>query len=88
MAVVSDVVRPRWPAERAFYLTMAVALAATVFVGFAPSFFLRPLFLGWPSPNEPIFYVHTVFASWYVLLIYRLRSSRPGAYRYIAESAW
>lgn len=66
----SDVVRPRWPAERVFYLTMAVAVAVTVFVGFARSFFLRPLFPNWPSPSEPIFYAHgAVFASWYALLV-------------------
>lgn len=70
MAVASDVVRPRWPAERVFYLTMAVAVAVTVFVGFARSFFLRPLFPNWPSPSEPIFYAHgVVFASWYGLLV-------------------
>lgn len=32
-------------AERAFFLGIAAALLATVFVGFAPSFFLRPWFL-------------------------------------------
>jgi hypothetical protein len=70
VAAASDVVRPRWPAERAFYLTMAVAVAVTVFVGFARSFFLRPLFPNWPSPSEPIFYAHgAVFASWYGLLV-------------------
>jgi hypothetical protein len=70
MVVASDVVRPRWSAERIFYLTMAAALAVTVFVGFARSFFLRPLFPDWPSPSESIFYVHgAVFGSWYGLLV-------------------
>ena len=60
----------RWPAERVFYLTMAVAIFATVFVGFSRSFFLRPLFPLWPSPAEPIFYVHgAVFTSWFALLV-------------------
>ena len=57
-------------AERAFYLSMALAILLTVFVGFARSFFLRPLFPTWPSPSEPIFYVHgAVFASWFALLV-------------------
>ena len=40
------------------------------YVGFARSFFLRPVFPEWPSPSEPIFYVHGVFFSaWCVLLV-------------------
>jgi hypothetical protein len=49
---------------------MTLALLATVLVGFARSFFLRPLFPEWPSPPETIFYVHgTVFTAWFVLLV-------------------
>ena len=60
----------RLSSERAFYLGMSLAMASTVFVGFARSFFLRPLFPGWPAPAEPVFYVHgTVFASWCVLMV-------------------
>ena len=67
---MQSVGRVRWPAERVFYLTMAVAIFATVFVGFARSFFLRPLFPRWPSPAEPVFYIHgAVFTSWYVLFV-------------------
>jgi hypothetical protein len=57
-------------AERRFYAAMSVAILAIVVVGFARSFFLRSLFPGWPSPHEPIFYVHgSVFAAWFVLLV-------------------
>lgn len=57
-------------AERRFFSGMALAMLATVFVGFAPSFFLRPLFPGWPAPTESIFYVHGVaFAAWIALLV-------------------
>ena len=43
---------------------------ATVFVGFARSFFLRPWFPSWPAPSEPVFYVHgALFTGWLVLLI-------------------
>jgi uncharacterized membrane protein YozB (DUF420 family) len=49
---------------------MALAILATVIVGFSRSFFLRPLFPEWPSPAEPIFYVHgALFTAWIVLLV-------------------
>jgi hypothetical protein len=58
------------PAERRFFLGMALALFAAVAVGFARSFFLRPLFPGWPSPPETIFYVHgAAYTAWIVLLV-------------------
>jgi hypothetical protein len=60
----------RWPGERRFYMGMALAILVTVYVGFARSFFLKPLFPGWPSPHEKIFYVHGgFFSAWVVLLI-------------------
>ena len=45
----------RLSVERRFYTGMALALLVTVGVGFARSFFLRPLFPAWHSPSEPIF---------------------------------
>jgi hypothetical protein len=55
-------------AERRFFTGMALAILATVVLGFSRSFFLRPLFPQWPSPSEAIFYVHGVlFAAWIVL---------------------
>lgn len=60
----------RLSAERRFFSGMALAILATVIVGFARSFFLRPLFPGWPSSPETIFYVHgAVFTAWVVLLV-------------------
>src|SRR4029453_11255523 len=57
-------------AERRFFTGMALAILATVIVGFSRSFFLRPLFPDWPSPSETIFYVHgAVFVAWIVLLV-------------------
>ena len=45
-------------------------MLATVLVGFARSFFLRPLFPEWHSPSETIFYVHgAAFTAWIVLLV-------------------
>ena len=56
--------------EHRFYLVMTVAIFVTVLVGFSRSFFLRPLFPNWPSPQEPFFYVHgTVFSLWFMLLV-------------------
>jgi len=60
----------RASAERRFFTGIALAILATVIVGFARSFFLRPLFPDWPSPSETIFYVHgAVFTAWIVLLV-------------------
>jgi len=60
----------RWSPERVFYLSMTLAIALSVYVGFARSFFLRPLFPAWPSPAEPVFYLHgALFSAWCVLLV-------------------
>ena len=62
--------RVRWPAERRFYTGMALAMFATMYLGFAPSFFLRPWFPATHAAPEPFFYFHgAVFAGWFVLLI-------------------
>ncbi len=64
--------RARWIAERRFFTGMAIAMLLVAYVGFARSFFLRPVFPEWPSPSEPIFYVHGVFFSaWCVLLVFQ-----------------
>jgi len=60
--------------ERRFYTGMTLAIFVTVFVGFARSFFLRPLFPAWPSPPEKIFYLHgAFFTAWFVLLVVQAR---------------
>jgi hypothetical protein len=62
--------RLRWTAERRFYFGMALAMFGVVYLGFARTFFLKPLFPGFPSPAEPIFYVHgAVFSAWMVVLV-------------------
>ena len=56
--------------ERFFYTGVAIAMFATVFLGFARSFFLRPWFPDLPAPTEPVFFVHGVlFTAWLVLLV-------------------
>jgi hypothetical protein len=60
----------RWSGERRLYTGMAIAILVTVLVGFARSFFLRPLFPTWPSPPEKVFYLHgAFFTAWVVLLV-------------------
>jgi hypothetical protein len=55
--------------ERRFFTGMALAILATVFLGFSRSFFLRPMFPDWPSPHEPFFYVHGAFFTGWILLL-------------------
>jgi hypothetical protein len=70
MVAVVDRQRVALPAERVFYLSMAVVIFAAVFLGFARSFYLRFLFPDWPAPPERIFYIKgAIFTAWYVLLI-------------------
>jgi uncharacterized membrane protein YozB (DUF420 family) len=65
--------------EHRFYSGIALAIFATVIVGFSRSFFLRPLFPEWPSPTETIFYVHgAVFTAWIVLLVTQTSLVRGG----------
>lgn len=60
----------RLPSERRFFLGMALALLASVLLGFSRSFFLRPLFPDWPSPHESVFYVHgALFTAWILLFV-------------------
>jgi hypothetical protein len=56
--------------ERRFFTGIALVILATVLIGFSRSFFLRPLFPDWPSPAEPVFYVHGVlFTAWIALFV-------------------
>lgn len=77
--------RGRWPGEHQFYFGMALALLAAVVLGFARSFFLRPLFPDHPSPPETVFYWHgAVFTAWFVLFSvqpYLIASGRVAAHR-------
>ena len=75
-------------AERAFHLGITAALLAAVFIGFAPSFFLRPWFLpeiAATTPPETLFYVHGgFFAAWFGLLVlqaFLVSSGRIGVHR-------
>jgi hypothetical protein len=52
--------------DNIFYTSMAVVMIATVFLGFAPTFFLKT-FTG-SEPLPPLLHVHgAIFTAWYVL---------------------
>ncbi|MEO6716163.1 MAG: hypothetical protein ABIM50_02810 [Novosphingobium sp.] len=59
--------------ERRFYTRMAWLLVALVFIGFAPSFYLKPLGLSYPRPNPPLIanlLLHgTVFTAWVAIFL-------------------
>jgi hypothetical protein len=61
--------------DRRFYTGIAVAMAATVFVGFAPTFYLRAFFgptgtVSGATTLSPLAYFHGVlFTAWVLLLI-------------------
>lgn len=66
----STITTDRSLTERRFFTGMAFAILTSVLLGFARSFFLRPLFPGHPSPSEPIFYLHgAVFMGWILLFV-------------------
>lgn len=73
--------------ERNFYTGITLAIALGVFVGFAQTFYLRPLFpeaAEFAAP-EPFFYFHgLVFTAWVVLLVaqaWLIRSRRVAVHR-------
>ena len=71
MATVANGAMARMRADRIFYSAVPMAVAAIVFAGFAPSWFLRPM-LGTATmdPLTVIAIAHgTVFTSWIALTI-------------------
>lgn len=64
-------------AERAFFSVMAASILVAAFVGFAPSYFLRPV-LPAPSPASlgftPLVHLHAfLFTGWTVLFLIQVR---------------
>jgi hypothetical protein len=59
--------------EHIFYIGMGVVIAATIFVGFAPSYFLKPYY-NTPyystQPLTPLLHLHgIVFTAWFLLYL-------------------
>jgi hypothetical protein len=54
-----------------FYFGMTIALAVTVFIGFGPSFYVKPLLASAPArPLSTLLVVHgLVFTAWVILLV-------------------
>lgn len=74
-----------WSGERRFHVAMGFAILAVVLVGFAPTFYLAPLFPGRAAPPEAFFTLHgLVFTAWFVLLPVQallIASRRPDLHR-------
>jgi hypothetical protein len=57
-----------WRRDRTFYIAMALAVVASVFAGFARTYFLRPYF--WPNSLAPYIHVHgAAFTTWIALFV-------------------
>lgn len=55
--------------DRLFFSGMALLILGIVIVGFAPTFYLAPLFPGRPAPTERFFYLKgIIFSAWFLLL--------------------
>jgi uncharacterized membrane protein YozB (DUF420 family) len=62
----------RWNAERLFYSGMALAMLATIFIGFAPSYYLRGVVEPYAPvlPMTPISHLHGIlFSAWTALFV-------------------
>jgi hypothetical protein len=73
MATIVEPVTNRKAAERKFYSRMAILLVVVVFIGFAPSFYLKGVVPPYPRPNPtlpPAVLFHgLMFTLWMALLI-------------------
>lgn len=58
----------RWRRDRRFYMGMALAVAVSIFIGFAPTYYLRAIYN--PPPIPPLVHVHGfLFSLWVALLV-------------------
>lgn len=73
MATIADNPVARASAERRFYSRMAIFLVVLVFLGFAPSFYLRDVVPSYPRPNPtlpPSVLLHGgLFTLWMLLVV-------------------
>lgn len=71
---VPDIARPRnddpaWRRERTFFAGIAVAVALTVFVGFAPTFYLHSALASSNTLTTSLIVHGVAFTAWIVLLV-------------------
>lgn len=79
----------RWNAERLFYSGMALAMLATIFIGFAPSYYLRGLVEPYAPvpllPMTPVSHLHGIlFSAWTALFVtqtWLVGAGRPDIHR-------
>ena len=73
MATIVEPAGDRKAAERKFYSRMAILLVVVVFIGFAPSFYLKDIVPSYPRPNPtlpPAVLLHGLtFTLWMALLV-------------------
>jgi hypothetical protein len=73
MATIVEPVADRKASERKFYSRMAIFLVVVVFIGFAPSFYLKGIVPPYPRPNPtlpPTVMFHgLMFTLWMALLV-------------------
>ena len=73
MATIVEPVGDRKASERKFYSRMALFLVGVVFIGFAPSFYLKDIVPPYPRPNPtlpPSVILHgAVFTLWMLLVV-------------------
>lgn len=73
MATITPPRAEQLPAERRFYSRMALFLVALMFIGFAPSFYLRDIVPSYPRPNPtlpPSVLLHgTLFTLWMLVFV-------------------
>lgn len=73
MATITESGSDRKASERQFYSRMALFLVVVVFIGFAPSFYLRSIVPSYPRPNPtlpPAVMFHgLMFTLWMALLV-------------------
>jgi hypothetical protein len=73
MATIVEPVADRKASERKFYSRMAIFLVVVVFLGFAPSFYLRGIVPEYPRPNPTlppsVIFHGLMFTLWMALLV-------------------
>jgi hypothetical protein len=85
--MATTAVAPRVDVERRFFTTMVIAMALFVFIGFAPSYFLKPILGGLVTgrevpPLSPLVHLHAaVGSSWMLFLIWQANLIRGKQHR-------
>lgn len=76
--------RGKSAADRRFFFLMAIVCALTVFIGFAPSYYLKPVFQA-PPPLSAMSSLHgIVFSAWVIVFVVQaglIRYERPALHR-------